>query len=93
MRLVIHHVADEETRLLPAAERLLPDQLGRLGLEMTKRRFELLKPHAAELAETTVRSFPAGAAAGAALLTVGALALGAMLFSSRTSPRYRRERH
>jgi hypothetical protein len=93
MRLVIHHVADEETRLLPAAERLLPDQLGRLGLEMTKRRFELLKPHAAELAETTVRSFPAGAAAGAALLTVGALALGAMLFSSRTSPRYRRARH
>jgi hypothetical protein len=90
MRLVIHHVADEETTLLPAAERLLPDQLGRLGMEMTKRRFELLKPHAAELAQTTVRSFPAGAAAGAALLTVGALALGAMLFTNRSSPRYRR---
>ncbi|MFC4309356.1 hemerythrin domain-containing protein [Steroidobacter flavus] len=81
MRLVIHHVADEETRLLPAAERLLPDQLGRLGMDMTKRRLELMKPHAAEFAETTVRSFPAGAAAGAALLTAGAVAVGAMLLS------------
>jgi hypothetical protein len=84
MRLVIHHVADEETRLLPAAERLLRDQLGRLGMEMTKRRLELVKPHAAELAETTVRTFPAGAAAGAALLTAGAVAVGAMLLG-RTS--------
>lgn len=81
MRLVIHHVADEETRLLPAAERLLHDQLGRLGMEMTKRRLELMKPHAAEFAETTVRTFPAGAAAGAALLTAGAVAVGAMLFA------------
>jgi hemerythrin superfamily protein len=81
MRLVIHHVADEETRLLPAAERLLRDRLGRLGMEMTKRRMELMKPHAAELAETTVRTFPAGAAAGAALLTAGAVAVGAMLLS------------
>jgi len=79
MRLVIHHVADEETRLLPAAERLLRDQLGHLGMKMTKRRLELAKPHAAELAETTVRTFPAGAAAGAALLTAGAVAVGAML--------------
>jgi hypothetical protein len=81
MRTVIHHVADEETRLLPAAERLLSDQLARLGGEMTRRRIELLRPHAAEIAATTVRSFPAGAAAGAALLTAGAVALGAMLFS------------
>ena len=82
MRLVIHHVADEETRLLPAAERLLRDQLASLGMQMTKRRLELMKPHAAEFAETTVRSFPAGAAAGAALLTAGAVAIGAMLLSS-----------
>ena len=81
MRLVMHHVADEETQLLPAAERLLHDQLGRLGMEMTRRRLELMKPHAAEFAETTVRSFPAGAAAGAALLTAGAVAVGAMLFA------------
>lgn len=84
MRLVMHHVADEETRLLPAAERLLHDRLGELGIEMTKRRVELIKPHAAELAETTVRSFPAGAAAGAALLTAGAVAVGAMLFARNT---------
>jgi hypothetical protein len=86
MRLVMHHVADEETRLLPAAERLLRDQLGRLGMEMTQRRLELMKPHAAELAETTVRTFPAGAAAGAALLSAGAIAVGAM-FLARSSRR------
>jgi hypothetical protein len=93
MRLVIHHVADEETRLLPAAERLLHDRLGQLGMEMTRRRIELMKPHAAEFAETTVRSFTAGAAAGAALLTAGALALGAMLFASGKSGKSRHTRH
>jgi hemerythrin superfamily protein len=81
MRVVIHHVADEETRLLPAAERLLKDQLGSLGMAMTKRRVELLKPHAGEMAASAVRSFPAGAAAGAVLLTAGAVAIGAMLLS------------
>ena len=81
MRLVIHHVADEETQLLPAAERLLADRLSDLGVEMTKRRIELLKPHAGELAATTIRSFPIGAVAGAALLTAGAVAVGAILFS------------
>jgi hemerythrin superfamily protein len=91
MRLVMHHVADEETRLLPAAERLLRDRLGQLGIEMTKRRVELMKPHAAEFAETTVRTFPAGAAAGAALLTAGAVAIGAMLFS-RSSRRTAEDR-
>jgi hemerythrin superfamily protein len=68
MRIVIHHVADEETRLLPAAERLLPDRLSDLGLEMTKRRVQLLKPHAGEIAATSMRSFPVGAATAAALL-------------------------
>lgn len=90
MRVVIHHVADEETRLLPAAERLLSDRLGRMGVEMTKRRVELLKPHAGELASSTVRSFPAGAAAGAALVTAGALAIGAMLLSRGKSGSPRR---
>ena len=84
MRLVMHHVADEETRLLPAAERLLRERLGRLGIDMTKRRVELMKPHAAEFAESTVRSFPAGAATGAALLTAGAVAVGAMLLARNT---------
>jgi hypothetical protein len=97
MRLVMHHVADEETRLLPAAERLLRDRLGQLGIDMTKRRLELMKPHAAEFAQTTVQSFPAGAAAGAALLTAGAIAVGAMLFGRNarrtTESRWGRWRH
>lgn len=83
MRIVIHHVADEETRLLPAAERLLRDELGQLGARMTRRRMELLKPHAREIATSTARSFPVGTAAGAALVTAGAVAVGAMLFSRR----------
>jgi hemerythrin superfamily protein len=77
MRLVIHHVADEETQLLPAAERLLGDRLSSLGVEMTKRRIELLKPHAGELVVSATRSFPVGAA----LLTAGAVAIGAMLWA------------
>ena len=68
MRVVIHHVADEETQLLPAAERLLSEQLGRLGREMTRRRVELLKPHMGEIAATSLRSFPVGAATVAAVL-------------------------
>jgi hypothetical protein len=81
MRAVLHHVADEEAHLLPIAERQLKDQLGELGVEMTKRRVELLKPHAGEVAISAARSFPAGAAAGAVLITAGAVAIGAMLFS------------
>jgi hemerythrin superfamily protein len=81
MRVVIHHVADEETRLIPAAERQLADQLGTLGAQMTKRRMELLGPHAGEIASTGVRTFPTGAA----LAIGGALALGAVLFATTKS--------
>jgi hemerythrin superfamily protein len=81
MRIVIHHVADEETRLLPAAERLMPAELGRLGMEMTRRRVELMRPYAGEIAVSAARSFPVGAATGAALLTAGAVAIGAMFLS------------
>ncbi|HKS58344.1 MAG TPA: hemerythrin domain-containing protein [Steroidobacteraceae bacterium] len=84
MRLVIHHVADEESQLLPAAERLMGDRLSSLGIEMTKRRIELLKPHAGELVVSATRSFPVGAA----LLTAGAVAIGALLLSrSKSAPR------
>ena len=68
MRIVMHHVADEETELLPAAERLLSGDLGRLGAEMTRRRIELMKPYAREAAVSAARSFPVGAATGAALV-------------------------
>ncbi len=81
MRAVIHHVADEETQLLPAAERLMQDELGELGMQMTKRRVQLLKPHAGEIALSAARSFPAGAAAGAVLLAVSALTIGSILLS------------
>jgi hemerythrin superfamily protein len=86
MRIVIHHVADEETRLLPAAERLMSDRLGQIGQEMMKRRVELLKPHVGELATSTLRSFPSAAAAGL-LLTAGAVAVGAMLLTRRADSR------
>ena len=86
MRIVIHHVADEETRLLPAAERLMSDRLGQLGSEMIKRRVELLRPHVGELAASTMRSFPSAAAAGL-LLTAGAVMVGAMLLTRRADTR------
>ncbi|HEU5443589.1 MAG TPA: hemerythrin domain-containing protein, partial [Steroidobacteraceae bacterium] len=50
IRKVLHHVADEETVLLPLAEELMPDELGHLGRLMTRRRLELLRPHAAQAA-------------------------------------------
>ncbi|HTX06662.1 MAG TPA: hemerythrin domain-containing protein [Steroidobacteraceae bacterium] len=80
IRIVLHHVADEETVLLPLAEELMPEELGHLGRLMTLRRIELLKPHAAELAFTTVRTFPIGAAAAAA----GVLAAGWLLVRAVT---------
>lgn len=87
MRIVMHHVADEETRLLPAAERLIPDELSRLGIEMTRRRVELMRPYAGEIAASAARSFPVGAATGAALITAGAVAIGAMLLSRNRNGR------
>lgn len=81
IRKVLHHVADEETVLLPLAEELMPDDLGHLGRLMTRRRIELLRPHAAEAAATTIRTFPVGAAAAAA----GVLTAGWLLVRGLTS--------
>lgn len=70
MREVMHHVADEETSLLPDAERLLAPQLGELGAEMTRRRLELAAPRARELASNAVRGMPTSSmlmAAGAVI--------------------------
>ncbi|TFW05733.1 hemerythrin domain-containing protein [Oxalobacteraceae bacterium OM1] len=70
MRDVLHHVADEETTLLPDAERLLSDRLGELGAQMTKRRLQLAAPRAGEIAMNTMRGFPTSsmlAAAGVVL--------------------------
>lgn len=75
MREVIRHVADEETKLLPDAERVLGEQrLSELGAQMTRRRMQLTAPHAGELAVNSIRSYP-----GATLALTGVLALGGFL--------------
>jgi hypothetical protein len=79
MRKVIHHVADEETTLLPDAERLLAPQLGELGARMMKRRLELMLPRAGEAARYSARALPAAPL----LVAAGALVAGAWLFSRR----------
>ena len=76
MRCVIHHVADEETVLLPQAERLLgKDRLGELGAQMTRRRMALLAPRAGELTTTMVRAAPVKSS----LMALGTLLVGAYL--------------
>lgn len=77
VRHVMHHVADEETQLLPAAERLIPEQLQELGARMTRRRLELAGARAPEMVSSMARSISPGSlvAAGTALLAgVGMLA-------------------
>ncbi|HEU5442650.1 MAG TPA: hemerythrin domain-containing protein, partial [Steroidobacteraceae bacterium] len=83
IRIVLHHVADEETVLLPLAEELMPDELGHLGRLMMRRRMELLRPNAAEAAATTIRTYPVGAAAAAA----GVLAAGWLIVRGLTGSR------
>ncbi len=80
MRDVMHHVADEETLVLPEAERLLADQLGELGMQMTKRRLQLVAPRSGEIALDMGR-----AASGNSLaLTVVGLTAVALLVARRT---------
>jgi hemerythrin superfamily protein len=89
MRDVMHHVADEETSLLPDAERLLADELGDLGARMTKRRFELVTPKTGELALNMARAMPASTIAVLAASAMAIAMLGSKL-ASRTvgQPRY-----
>lgn len=75
MRDVVHHVADEETVLLPAAEKLLADQLDELGARMTQRRLEIGGPRTGEFAVNAVRSMPATTM----LMTAGGLIAGGYL--------------
>jgi iron-sulfur cluster repair protein YtfE (RIC family) len=69
MREVLHHVADEETILLPMAEDILAADLRRLGARMNTRRMHLIASRPAELAINSAGAFPvltlslAGAAA------------------------------
>ncbi len=83
MRHVMHHVADEETQLLPAAERLIPDQLQDLGAQMNKRRLELAGRRAPEMASSMARSITPRS-----IIAAGSAVLGAaMLLTRRTGPR------
>lgn len=75
MRTVMHHVADEETTMLPHAERALGARIGELGARMMKRRLELMAPRAGEIARNTAGAlsrntllFGAGALVAASLL-------------------------
>jgi iron-sulfur cluster repair protein YtfE (RIC family) len=81
MRNVLHHVADEETVVLPEAERLLPDRLGELGLRMTKRRMELVAPRSGEIALNMARS--ASGNKVAITLVAAAAAAGCVLMGTR----------
>ena len=74
MREVMHHVADEETVLLPAAERALRNDLRSLGASMTRRRLQLLSERPGEIAVNTAGTFPV-----ATLLIGSALLLGVTL--------------
>lgn len=83
IRTVLHHVAEEETILIPLAEARLKDQLRELGWRMTARRLQLLRPHAAEVATTTALTFPVATT----LVAVGTCAAVWMLVRRLTAPR------
>jgi hemerythrin superfamily protein len=73
MRDVVHHVADEETVLLPEAEQVLTkDRLAELGTEMTKRRLQLVTPKAGKIAKNTAVGF-SGSTAAVVMGVAGAL--------------------
>jgi hemerythrin superfamily protein len=81
MRDVVHHVADEETVLLPEAEQTLSrDRLSELGVQMTKRRLELVGPKAGKLATNHAVGFSGSTAA----VVVG---LASALFAARAITR------
>jgi hypothetical protein len=75
MRDVMHHVADEETILLPEAERLMADRLGDLGAKMLKRKLELAAPRGGEIAGNMLKGMPKSTM----MLAAGALMAGTYL--------------
>jgi hemerythrin superfamily protein len=69
MNVVMHHVADEETLLLPTAERVVPERLDELGAQMSKRRSQLAEPRIGQEVGAAARSMSTGS------LVMGATAL------------------
>jgi hemerythrin superfamily protein len=84
MNAVMHHVADEETLLLPAAERVLADRLGELGSQMTKRRMQLAVPRTGQIAGGMARSM----STGTLLVAAGTLLAGSYLMTRPASGRW-----
>jgi hypothetical protein len=83
MQQVVHHVADEETVLLPTAERVLADELSDLGARWTRRRMQLMAPKTGQLASGMARSM----SGGTMLVAAGALLLGGLLVAKRKDVR------
>ncbi len=82
MRDVMHHVADEENVLLPQAEELLSKtRLDELGMQMTKRRLELVKPKLGRIAKNTAVGFSGGTTA--IVVGVASALLAARVISKR----------
>jgi hemerythrin superfamily protein len=82
MREIMHHVADEETTLLPEAEKYISEErLSELGAEWTRRRVRMAKPYAGEIAINTAKTFSTGTMVA---LAGTALAIGYM-FNQRSS--------
>jgi iron-sulfur cluster repair protein YtfE (RIC family) len=85
MREVLHHVADEETILLPMAEDILAADLRRLGARMNTRRMHLVASRPAELAINTAGAFP--------VLTLSLAGAAAFALVSVLRPRTRQGRY
>ena len=82
MREVMHHVADEETVLLPQAEqRMSKERLCQLGTDMTARRLQLLAPQAGKVAINTAIGFSRSTTA--VIAAVGMVAAAAVLIKGR----------
>jgi hypothetical protein len=82
MRDVIHHVADEETVLLPQAELLFSaSRLQELGSRMTRRRMQLAGPRMPRIAYDMARGMPV------ATFALGAVAIMGMALALRPGRR------
>ncbi len=80
MRTLMHHIADEESVLLPAAERLPKARFDALGAAMAQRRLQFSSRRAGEMTSSALQTLPTSAlfiAAGAAL--TGSLLVRRML--------------
>ncbi|RXZ38987.1 hemerythrin domain-containing protein [Oxalobacteraceae bacterium CAVE-383] len=84
MRDVMHHVADEESVLLPEAENMLPaERLSELGADMASRRMALMAPKTGSIVANTAIGF-SGSTTAIVMGIAGAL-LAAKAFSKKSA--------